>query len=313
MDLHKRKCAIKDCFVYSVHKNIIIKHNLFTKRSYVIFRTNNIIENCYISKKNIIVYTFEHCIYWNNVIVNSAESFSYLRHIKVRGNRYVTSFLNDKLLDRSGKKLDIKIPYFTASLDGKKIVYESHDGLYKQCISNVLIKGLFCVGAKHIRIQDQYYSLRWIPNSDYILINDDMIIDVNNCREMIIKTSINRFFVFYVRGLIVIHHNGFVEIYDSNKMVFVQRIDTDLIFTDYNQLLNVLVTHKRECFRLKNNDSKYRFQKVILGINYILDHKIVPKNIETIIDIFNITILYEISNDVLFVELYQQLLQQLSY
>jgi len=92
-------------------------------------------------------------------------------------------------------------------------------------------------------------------------------------------------------------------------MTFVQMVETDLIFTDYNQLLDVLVTKTKDCYRLVYTDNKYQFQKVVLGVNYISDHNVVPQNIKIII--FHMTILTYIPDEILYIELYQQLLEHL--
>jgi len=116
----------------------------------------------------------------------------------------------------------------------------------------------------------------WIMGCNYILIDREIIFDLDSSREMKTITPIHDLYVFIINGLIIVWHYGFVEIYDPHNMVFVKHNDTDLVFTDYNPLLNVLVTDKRECFRLEN-DNKYYFKKVVLGMNYIMDYNVVPQ------------------------------------
>jgi len=312
MDFHKRKCATNDCFVYSVHKNTIIKHHLFTKRNYVAFKSKYEILRCYISNTNIYVCT-NYDIYWNSVLLNRSKSGlqGIIELIKVKDGYWLVSYLNNMVVNFRGQYRNFVVPPFMVSLDGKKIVYMWNCKLYVQKTYNIRVNDLF-VGHKSSFIKNinDYVNrdLFWISNSGYAIIGN-VIMDLISFSEIKIVTLMNYASdVFLINEMIVILYHDFVEIYDTRKMVFVQRIYTDLIFTDYNQRLNVLVTHKRECFRLENNDNSHHLQKVILGINYILDYNIVSQNIKIIMEILQTTILYEISDDILFAELYQELL-----
>jgi len=154
----------------------------------------------------------------------------------------------------------------------------------------------------------------FIPNCNYILIEHDIIFDLDSYREMRLLTPIafGYFFVFFVGGLILAWHHGFIEIYETKDMIFAQRIDTELVFTYYNQMTNVLVTDTKSCYRLKTN-SKHYLQKVVLGVDYVSDYDVVPKNIKNMIEMFCEILLYDIPPDILFTDLYGQFLRIFVY
>jgi len=313
MNYKKVICDITDNYVYAFFKNsTIIKYNLLNKQTYVVFKSKYEILQYYISKANIYVCMYgDIYVYWNYVPFNKFSSHGIIELIKVKDGYWLVSYLNDMMVNFRGQYRKINVPEYIASLDARKIVYIWEYKLYIQKTSHIAVDDLF-VGHKSSFIKNideyVYRVFFWISNSDYIIIGD-VIMDLNSFSEIEIITSINyAAYVFLINEMIIILYRNFVEIYDTRKMVFVQRIYNDLIFTNYNQLLNVLVTDRRECFRLENDDSKYFFQKVILGINYILDYNIVSQNIKIIMETLQTTILYEISDDILFVELYQELL-----
>jgi len=73
--------------------------------------------------------------------------------------------------------------------------------------------------------------------------------------------------IFYMNRLILLRYFGFVKIYNTQDMVFVQHIGTDLMFNDYSLLLNVLVTNKRKYFRFeKTTITNIVFKRLSLAL-----------------------------------------------
>jgi len=312
-DLHFRKCAKNDYCVYSINNNNVIKHNMFTKKSYIVFHSNDTVTGYYISNKNVIVNTI-CAVYWNDRLITNNSYALYSRFLKTQTCEYITncSYLQDELYDRYGCKISFETPYFVVSLDGTKILYSMYGSLHKQDITSIPTFGLFKrgYGATYINTRD-CNRLRWIQNSTYAVIDHNIILNLEDFQEIHMITPYDNFFVFLVDELIIVWHFGFVEIYDTRRMTFVDRVNIDVMFTDYNQLLNALVTDERDCYRLKNNHGEYRFEHVNFGANYILDYNVVPQNIKVIIEIF--CVLDAIPDEILCIELYWQLLLCFSY
>jgi len=310
MDINHRRCAINDYCVYSIYKSkTLVKYNLFTGKTYIVFRSDNNIHQYYISKNTFI---FMECsrLYWNGIKLGNICD-SYLRYVKIKSNEYIVSYIGNKIINYCNEIIIKWVPYFIVSLNGQMIVYKCDDGdLYKQNMSCASMNELFHkdYGTKLTEFSDTCVYLRWIPNCNYILINDDIIYNLDNNCIMKTITPVTFFFAFFVNGLIIVWHYGFVEIYDTWNMVFVQKIDTQFVFGYYNQLLDVLVTDQRKCYRLQNNNNQYYFQHIIFGVNYIMDYKVVPQNIKTIIDMLYMTVFDALPNEIACIDLYQQLL-----
>jgi len=318
MDLMKRKCGDVNHFIYSINKNCIIKHNLLSKRDSVIFRSKFSVEQYNIYDEDIVVGA-DYNIFWNGRKLAAYEPYTLIRYLRIKKGKCV-AFGIDNFIDHNGEKIYCsRQPYFKSSPNGMTIIYQklSEVGwkLYLQDASQITIDEIF-VDCKAKQIKTIYCQyLEWIANSNFVVIDGCIIFDVDRSCEMTMMTQLRfyNFFVFLIKGMVVAWHYGFVEIYDVQKMVFVQRIDTELAFTDYNQMLDILLTDKKEYYRMKNNYNGYYLHKVTIGANYVSDYDVIPLKIKTIIDLCYVIILDALPNDILFAELYQQLLNHLDY
>jgi len=307
MDYRYKTCVNCKQFIYLVQDNRVIKYNLLTKRKYIICYFKFTIRQLYVSDTNLIVgLGSSRNIYWNG---QKIDYFGFFRFLKIHGSEYIANY-GSCLVNCNNEinNADIKMKYFDSSSVGEKIVYCTNNQLFEQSTSEISIWQFYIKNIKLIKtIEPHFLWLRWIPESNCIFINYDTIFNLDNHREIAVRTLVYKFFVFNLHNLVICLHNGYMELYDIDIMDFVQRIDTELKFIDYNKMLNVVVTDELDCYRFQKSLDQYVLHKINLGLNYILDHNIVPQNIKIIMEIQG-TILNCLPDEICYIELYQQLL-----
>jgi len=296
-------CAKIDHFVYSVYENTsIAKYNLFNKRTSIVFRSNNVIHAYHITNSNIIAYMYNHQIYWNGVLLNVPYLFDgkAYEYIKINDGDYIALCYSNILLNNKNDQIYCPMPYFVSSTNGQMIVYckycekDRYVRIYKQNIRQTSKEGLFDHNSEDIGIEG-YAILDWIPNSNCVLLADQIILNLDSNRQMRTITPIFDFFVFFVNGLILIWHYGFVEIQSVRKKITLFKNCYDLMYylMQVSSCIHYINTRRLQYFYKKLIKKylniicyMYNMRAIKTSLNKIADPTLTEK-INLIVDITN--------------------------
>jgi len=289
---------------------ILFKYNLFTKRSKIAYVSPYLIRQYYVSEQNLILWltnydNFTCCIScngfikWNDIpIKNCTTKFKFLA---TKNNDCITCPFQKTFYGReSVTKCKKQIPLFDSSNDGKKIIFKNKGKLYVQDVDDV--DDLFDMGwnVVYVRRRAKYRSLDWIQDSNLVLINNKIIFNLDNFKEMTIRKKPK--FVFYIEGMVVAIYGTQIIVYDDDKVV---QIDNKTTIWKYHYGFNILITDTMDYYRIQKQNNKYILEKVILGVDYHLDRNGLPLDIISIMDSLNDTILSSIPLEILYMQLYR--------
>jgi len=300
----------------------LIRYNLFNKQYAIVFETvlTSTIQRYYASKENRIIvgkrfYLYEHETYWNDALL---KNINYDKFLMINKG-YVVDIKQRKICDMDRRIIStLTLPLFDVSNNGKRIVFRHRKKLYVQDLID--IKDLFRTSNKirtaklydtdgnimYVRRKDKYSSLIWIKDSNLILINQMIVLDLNNRREIrIIEKPI---FVFSVRGMIVAIYHGLIAIYDDD-VIF--KISTTMCFWNYHSGLDILIRERMDYYRIKKIGNEYELKLVTIGVDYFDEYGGVPKMVQIVMEIF--VIFCDLVQDILRTELYQAILVYFSH
>jgi len=302
-------------FIKIANSYQLLKHNIFTKKNYVVFDAQFICDY-YCFDSDLVIHfienDYDHMLFWDNRISGAKKlaCSSWSIHPLVIDNKlYLMQRLNSKLInifDYNGIVRSCTTRGMMSS-DGKCMM----DVWQYPYIHVVKIKSFDSIkpSEQFEYFLGEIYEKKWIYSNFLIHFKQDhryMIQNLNTGTCLIFDSSYN-----LVDHKIFVLGNYLLDIY-MNKQCIVYHletlgaiatvhIETEIIAT--NNLLNVLISKDFQYYRI--ND-KYGFQKVIMGRNYYDDYKYVPNQIKIIMDLTLTWIDFPL--DLLFNELYEALI-----
>jgi len=299
-----RRCY-SDYYVYLLRTNLI-KYNLLTKRKTTVFQSN-CIDQYYASERNVIVKIkyfggFIHSAYWNGKLVSDLNIYLF-KFMIISDKDYIFDIHRYGLFSEDGLKLIGSLPLFDVSNDGKKIIFASGNKIYVQ--EEIMQISDLCKINNRSRvvrsINCYYYSLFWIPYSNSVLINGKIVLNIDSGEETIVKLYPN--WIFILEKTIVAIYGFTVMIYDCD----VWTIESSHNSWNYCQKLNILVGDTVP-YRLQKHNNEYKLKHVNIGVNYFCDYDGLPDIVKIIMDALCDTIFDHLPSDVLFDELYRNVL-----
>jgi len=295
---------------------ILIEYNLLSQRRYVYYQIQNgEIYNYHLvdNQKVIIIHANKDVIKPNNKSVKIIKNYSD-RVIKIiQSNKilivvymtdsYYVYDLNDVYIT------NFDYAHYDISWDGKYIVYQKKDVLYRTCVFDLdLVSTLNKFNAK-VQVDDCGF-LYWITGSNRLV---KLVNEINN--EFIIvniETSAKREFTRYWDTKFFDTCNDYliqqlpesINFYNVTSLTFVKSVEFKIQFVAFHKLLNVFVTNKFDCYYIR---SDLELKKITLGQNYLRDRYVYSNRFMNLI--LDDNLLFSILPDeILHIELYIQLL-----
>jgi len=278
--------------------------NLFTKREEIIFRSKGYIDQYYASCENIIVVVSRiidnqqlFCTYWNGVCLEECNA-KFFKFLLVKGRGYVID-IEHRMFWGVDLRSTLTLPLFDASNSGKRVIFRNRGKLYVQDVLDV--DDIFRENVICVRNRDKYWNLIWIENSNLILINYEIVLNLDNKKEICIMPM--PIYIFSVQGMVVAIYDNFVIIYDDDV---VREIKTDINIWDYHAGLNILITDEMDYYRIKKFGNEYELKLVTICVDYFDEYDGVPEMVQIVMDMC--ILLVFIPQDALRTELYQAIL-----
>jgi len=303
--------------------NKLIEYNLLTKKrkillssKYYIFKylvvDNDIIASVCENFKESHICCCDRKIYWNGIkleIQNILDRlcFDDFTLLNIGGHKYLTYRYSYNLygLGKTFKLMSV-VRCFTSSSCGRKIVFvNDYDQLYIQDVFNISIDQLFNI--KYSRqIQSTWIIdvMKWIPNSNCIIINFNTLINLESQHVIKLKYCVFTSYLMQSRDLLQMYLRNLI-IYDLNSG-HRRQVKSDTSFEIYHRCLDILITDKLEYFRIQKHNNLIELEKVIFKCNYIYDRSFIGPKLQLIMDV--LLLVLDLPYEIICVELFYCLL-----
>jgi len=298
----------------SARCNTLIKYNIFTKRKYVVLRTKRIYDYD-VNESNLVIYFEDYSsrkfLFWNNKIHKLIPFLNHNNCGKVnliytenkqytivygscRGNLHIYD-INDFI----GTEQYV---WIRISNDGTKVMKcDKYPDVYIHNINNM--SSIFSSSKPDI-ILGHTYSETWIY-SNYLVgfeqSHNGVVCNINTNKKLILNHSLIFCIIFIVDNLLIINNSSEIwSLYDIATLDFLVTISFNIKIIGTNNLLNVLIDEDFQCYKIT---SDLRFEKINIGLNYMIDYNYVSNQIKIIMNFMADFI--ELPFEILFIELYQ--------